>query len=131
MPRDLSRETRSQHQQAPNGVNIILTSTISTASQMLSSTLPARSISGDGRKLQKVDSGKENLVANAFRRTKDTTDGLDCTEHGYQSSVIVREHMGMNVSLEEGRLCRSVVACLSHVLNRHGKVCRSKSSSGQ
>ena len=29
MPSDLSRETRSQHQHAQNGVNIILTSTIS------------------------------------------------------------------------------------------------------
>ena len=60
------------------GVNIILTSTISMASQMLSSILPARSISGDGRKLQKVDSGEENFVANACRRSKDATDGLDC-----------------------------------------------------
>ena len=46
---------------------------------MLNRILPARSISGDGRKLQKVDSSKENLVANACRRTKDATYGLDCT----------------------------------------------------
>ena len=87
MPSNLSRETRSQHQHAQNGVNIILTSIISNVPDA-QQDFATRSISGDGHKLQKVDSSKENFVVNACRRTKDTTDGLDCTLQSMGISVL-------------------------------------------